>query len=234
MRNIRKVTVTMLLVMAMLTMGCGSKDKENTKTTDAPVITEEVSVSVGEETQAPKETEEVSDNQDEKSDSATEDEHESQSVAMDTEEEESGICIYYGDSQAEHLIADNIGEQEVTPELLLSELAKHNVISEKTKINSIDVTTSESNGKSLVVDFSQEFQDELFTQGTAGEFLMLGSVVNTFLKAYEAENMTITVNGNPVESGHCIYEKTMKFCDIDENASGDEVTEKLSEALGAQ
>lgn len=234
MSRVRKLTVTMLLVMAMLTMGCGSKEEDNAKTTEAPVVTEEVSQSVTEETEEPQETENVSGDDEEKTDSANEEKHASNSSDKDAEEEESGIRIYYADSQAEHLVSENIGEEEVSPELLLSQLAKHNVISKKTKINSIDQTKSESKGNSLTVDFSQEFQDDLFTQGTAGEFLMMGSVVNTFLRAYDAESMTITVNGNPLESGHCIYEKPMKFCDIDENASADEVTQKLSDALGVE
>ena len=234
MSRVRKCTVTILLVVAMLTLGCGSKEKGNTKTTEAPVVTEEVSPSVGVGTEEPQETETVSEDEEEKVDSANEEKHASNSSNDSTEEEESGIRIYYADSQAEHVISENIGEEEVTPEFLLSQLAKHNVISKKTKINSIKQTKSESGGSSLIVDFSQEFQDDLFTQGTAGEFLMMGSVVNTFLRAYDADNMTITVNGNPLESGHCIYEKPMKFCDIDENASADEVTQKISDALGVE
>lgn len=234
MRRARRFTVAMLLVMAMLTVGCGSKEEENTKTTDAPVATEEVSQSAAVETEEPQTTEDVPVEDEEKTDSASEEERASNSSDNATEEEESGIRIYYADSQAEHVVSDNIGEEEVSPELLLGELAKHNVISKKIKINSLNQKKSENNGNSLSVDFSQEFQDELFMQGTAGEFLMLGSVVNTFLKAYDAESMTITVNGNPLESGHCIYEKPMKFCEIDEKASADEVMQKLSDALGAE
>lgn len=234
MSRVRKFTVTIVLVMAMLTLGCGSKEKENAKTTEAPVVTEEVVQSITAETENPQETENVSGEDEEKADSANEEEHASNSSSKDAEEEESGIRIYYADSQAEHLVFENIGEEEVSPELLLSQLAKHNVISKKTKINSIDQTKSQSKGNRLIVDFSQEFQDDLFTQGTAGEFLMMGSIVNTFLRAYDAESMTITVNGNPLESGHCIYERPMKFCDIDENASADEVTQKLSDALGVE
>lgn len=234
MTRVRKLTITMLLVMAMLTMGCGSKDKENTKTTEAPVVTEEVSQSVAEETEVPQETEDVVEQNAEKSDSADEEERASNSSTNEEEEEESGIRIYYADSQAEHLLSENIGEEEVSTDLLLSHLAKHDVISDKTKINSINQTKSESNGTSLTVDFSQEFQDDLFTQGTAGEFLMMGSVVNTFLRAYNADSMIITVNGNPLESGHCIYENPMKFCEVDENASADQVTQQLSEALGVE
>lgn len=234
MTRVRKLTITMLLVMAMLTMGCGSKDKENTKTTEAPVVTEEVSQSVAEETEVPQSTEDVVEQNAEKSDSADEEERASNSSTNEEEEEESGIRIYYADSQAEHLLSENIGEEEVSTDLLLSHLAKHDVISDKTTINSINQTKSESNGTSLTVDFSQEFQDDLFTQGTAGEFLMMGSVVNTFLRAYNADSMIITVNGNPLESGHCIYENPMKFCEVDENASADQVTQQLSEALGVE
>ena len=234
MSRVRKCTVTMLLVMAMLTLGCGSKEKENTKTTETPVVTEEVSPSAEVETEQPQETETVSEEEEEKTDSANEEKRASNSSDNSSKEEENGIRIYYADSQAEHVISENIGEEEVTPELLLSQLAKHNVISKNTKVNSIKQTKSESDGNCLAVDFSQEFQDDLFTQGTAGEFLMMGSVVNTFLRAYDADSMTITVNGNPLESGHCIYEKPMKFCDIDENASADEVTQKISEALGVE
>jgi len=211
MSRVRKCTVTMLLVMAMLTLGCGSKEKENTKTTETPVVTEEVTQSAEVETEEPQETETVSEEEEEKVDSANEEEHASNSSDNSDEEEESGIRIYYADSQAEHVISENIGEEEVTPELLLSQLAKHNVISKQTKINSIKQTKSESDGNSLAVDFSQEFQDDLFMQGTAGEFLMMGSVVNTFLSAYDADSMTITVNGNPLESGHCIYEKSYEI-----------------------
>lgn len=234
MSRVKKCTVTMLLVMAMLTLGCGSKEKENTNPTETPVVTEEISQSAEVETEELQETENVSEEEGEKAGSSNEEKHASNSSDNSAEEEESGIRIYYADSQAEHVISENIGEEEVTPELLLSQLAKHNVVSKQTKINSIKQTKSGSDGNSLAVDFSQEFQDDLFTQGTAGELLMMGSIVNTFLRAYDADSMTITVNGNPLESGHCIYENPMKFCDIDENASADEVTQKISEALGVE
>ena len=47
--------------------------------------------------------------------------------------------------------------------------------------------------------------------GTAGEYLTMGSVVNTFLTAFDAETMTLTVNGKPLETGHDIYDYDLGF-----------------------
>ena len=108
----------------------------------------------------------------------------------------------------------------------------HDVL-EDTKVNSIKETKS-SKGKTLEVDFSEKFQEALFNQGSSGEFIMMGSVVNTFLRAYEADNMTITVNGNILESGHCIYESSMKAYEPDEDASSEENMSGIVNALGVE
>ena len=45
----------------------------------------------------------------------------------------------------------------------------------------------------------------------SGEYIMMGSLVNSFIKAFEAGGMSITVNGSVLESGHTIYDFTMSF-----------------------
>ena len=151
-----------------------------------------------------------------------------------TDHVEDGISIYHGDDNAEYIIEDKIPKQEVTPELLLSELEKRGILKKNTRVNSLNVKKSKENGTTLALDFSKEFQDQLYQQGTAGEFIMMGSVVDTFLKAYEADSMTITVNGNILESGHCVYEGDMKFYEPDDSVSADKAAEAIAEALGAE
>ena len=36
--------------------------------------------------------------------------------------------------------------------------------------------------------------------------MIMGSVVNTYLSAYDAESVFITVNGEILETGHMIYD----------------------------
>ena len=202
------LSVAMLLLLVALGASCGKKNGKKVEQTpkatevviEVPTATPEVTTAAGVEA----------------TDSA--------------EKEEDGISIYHGDDNAEYIIEDKIPKQEVTPELLIKELAKRGILEENTSVNSLNIEKSQQNGTSLQVDF----QDELYRQGTAGEFIMMGSVVDTFLKAYEADTMTITVNGNTLESGHCIYEGDMKFYEPDDSVSADKAAEAIAEALGAE
>ena len=218
MRKKRLLATAVLLTMALASTACGKKKAE--EPTSTPWDTD---FSKYESTKEPDATETV-----------TETEQPDVDSAKAGKDEDGGVEIYYGDSSAEHLTSEIVEEEEVTPELLVKKLVEHQILSDGTKVNSFKETDSQSNGKQLEVDFSMEFQDALFAQGTSGEFLMLGSVVNTFLDAYEADSMLITVEGNTLESGHCIYEKPMRYCEMDEHSSADEMAEKLSEALGAE
>lgn len=225
--KMRRMCTLLVLVLALASVGCGKKKEDVAEqSTEAPVVTEAVTETPTEvPTETPAPTEEV----------AEEEKNEEQldKVTPAPTPEEDKLWIYYGDENAENLLIDGIEKQKVTPELLISELSKRNVISKDTKINSIKETKT-SNGKTLELDFSEKFQEDLFNQGSSGEFIMMGSVVNTFLRAYEADSMTITVNGNILESGHCIYESSMKAYEPDEDASSEENMSGIVNALGVE
>lgn len=225
--KIRRTCTLLVLLLALASVGCGKKKQDVAEQpTESPIVTEAVTEAPTEApTETPAATEEVTEEEKNKKklDKAT---------PAPTPEEDK-LWIYYGDENAENLLIDGIEKQKVTPELLINELAKRNVFSEDTKINSIKETKS-SAGKTLQLDFSEKFQEDLFNQGSSGEFIMMGSVVNTFLRAYEADSMTITVNGNILESGHCIYENPMKAYEPDEDASSEENMSGIVNALGVE
>lgn len=224
--KMRKMCTLLILILALASVGCGKKKQEVAEQpTETPVATEFVTEAP---TKVPTETPAATD--------VVEEEKKDEQFAKETPiptPEEDKLWIYYGDDNAENLLIDGIEKQKVTPELLISELVKRNVILEDTKVNSIK-ETKYSKGKTLEVDFSEKFQEALFNQGSSGEFIMMGSVVNTFLRAYEADNMTITVNGNILESGHCIYESPMRAYEPDEDASSEENMSGIVDALGVE
>lgn len=57
------------------------------------------------------------------------------------------------------------------------------------------------------------FQNQRKSYGTSGENMLLGCVVNTFLDAYKAETVFITVDGGILESGHAIYDFPLHYVD---------------------
>ena len=72
---------------------------------------------------------------------------------------------------------------------------------------------------SLVKDFAKigmgisyitkEFAKDVCSSGTAGEYIKVGCVVNTFLDAFEVDTLTITVEGKAWESGHVVYDEPL-------------------------
>ena len=91
-------------------------------------------------------------------------------------------------------------------ELILKMLIDNSMLNEDIALNSAVLVDSRLN-----LDFNQAFLDQLLTYGTAGERMMIGCVVNTYLSVYDADTVYITVNGEIMESGHVIYDFPMEF-----------------------
>lgn len=225
----KKLLTMGMLVMAMALSACGSKEEtkkeENVSAGETTITPTEDTTPV--ETEAPTEEPEVTE---------TPVIEATATVAPkenETEPKEEGITIYYGDENAEHILSTQIPKQKVTPELLVAELAKRDILTSDVTVKSFK-ETKKGNVKTLAVDFGEKFREILFSQGSSGEYIMMGSVVDTFLKAYGAESMTITVEGDMLESGHCIYDSEMTFYEPSSNDSAEKVSEGIADALGVE
>lgn len=91
---------------------------------------------------------------------------------------------------------------------LPDELVKAGVLTEDVQINFIKW---DSDNTTVTADLNSAFRDLMNRQGTTGEYMIMGCVVNTFLSAYEAEQIRITVDGEILETGHVIYDHPMGF-----------------------
>jgi hypothetical protein len=61
-----------------------------------------------------------------------------------------------------------------------------------------------------VADMNVEYGFAI-SQGTTGEYIHLGCVVNTLLTYYNLDNITITIEGQVAETGHEIYDYPLSF-----------------------
>lgn len=115
------------------------------------------------------------------------------------------FTVYTPNENYDGFIATEVeGEALALPD----ELVKAGVLTEDVQINYIKW---ESDNTTVTVDLSSAFRDLLNSQGSTGEHMLMGCVVNTFLSAYEAEQIYITVDGEILESGHVIYDFPMEF-----------------------
>ena len=115
---------------------------------------------------------------------------------------------------------------DATSQGLVDALIAHGVLPEGTAVENFatrsdgvetqegDMVSYEVGDVSLSLDLSEEFLSALENAGTSGETMVLGSVVNTFLTAYHAVEMTLTCGGAAVETGHGVYDGPLPFFDL--------------------
>lgn len=121
-------------------------------------------------------------------------------------EEETKVLIYYGNADADGFEQKEVMIKGLTPENLIGELRKLSVVSIDTEVKAF-----EQDGKNLKLDLSKGFSGYLNMMGTSGEYIVMGGLVNTFLTAYDGENILITVEGETLETGHTSYEALLVF-----------------------
>ena len=118
--------------------------------------------------------------------------------------------IYVPNENANGFVVETISTEEISEETVLVELKKYNVLTEDVSINSFHVENN-----LITIDFNQAFADIVCSMGISGEIMVLGSVVNTFLDAFQAESVYFTVDGQILESGHAIYDFALSFVSVD-------------------
>ena len=126
---------------------------------------------------------------------------ESTEAQTDPTEELVAFTVYTPD---ENLIGFIANEVTASRESALEALIAAGVLNEGITVNSFEL-----DGKLLKLDLNSAFADLINQQGTTGERMVMGSLVNTYLSAFQAETVLITVEGQILESGHVIYDFPM-------------------------
>ena len=117
------------------------------------------------------------------------------------------VTLYKGDDNAEYVIPVECEIAEQSPQAIADKLVELGVFGSAVTANSFTV----DNSNVIHLDMGQDFAAQIFSSGTAGEHIMVGSLVNSFISVYEADAVLITVDGKPFESGHAIYDYALSF-----------------------
>lgn len=135
--------------------------------------------------------------------------------------EETEVTLYLPNDNADgfETVTETV---KANPQGLVDALIAHDALPEGVTVNDFrmenngtettegegdDATVSYTPGDSQIfLDVSQAFGDAAASTGTAGETMLLGSLVNTMLTCYNAETLTLTVDGAVLETGHNVYD----------------------------
>ena len=114
--------------------------------------------------------------------------------------------LYLPNDNADGFEVETVETTEITADSVLAELQSRGALPEAVAVNRFSIE-----GTQLNIDFNQPFADLICSMGTAGELMITGSVVNTYLSAFQAESVFFTVNGEILESGHVVYDFPLTF-----------------------
>ena len=132
------------------------------------------------------------------------------STAEETEERYSFFVFRPNDS-FDGLVKETVTADKLDCDTVLNELIERKVLTSDSAVKEFNA----DNG-AITVDFNEAFGRVICSMGTIGEMLVMGSVVNTFLDAFDCETFSFTVEGKTLESGHVIYDFPMSFFASDE------------------
>ncbi|MDD2980161.1 MAG: GerMN domain-containing protein [Hespellia sp.] len=120
------------------------------------------------------------------------------------ESEEKKVTLYYSNANADGFDTEEVTIPELTPAALVKKLSEKS--SALTNVSVLSFSESQSaDAKVIDLDLSVEFSNGLKNQGSAGEYITMGSLCNTFLSAYECDKIRVTVEGQILETGHAEY-----------------------------
>lgn len=120
------------------------------------------------------------------------------------------VTVYYGNGASQKLNTEITKMDVLSAENLIDALGRHNIVSLGTKVNSFEMQDVDG-VKTLSLDLSKTFREYLKTMTKEGENVIISSVAATFLEAYGAEGIVITIDGDTLETGHAVYEEPIRY-----------------------
>ena len=125
-------------------------------------------------------------------------------------QEKKQVEIFYGNEDGDRILSEVIEMESVTAAKVMQQLVKKEVVSAEAKV--LGITKQTQDGKiRLKLNMSKEFGEFVSTMGSSGEYIIVGSLVNTFLRVYDADDVLILIEGETFETGHQTYENYLQY-----------------------
>jgi predicted small lipoprotein YifL len=176
-------TIFLIITIVFVSIGCNQKGS--------------VEENVPKDVNKTEETQTTDENEKEETDQSIENEKEA-------DQSSKKVMIYSMNTNVDGFISEEVELPEITADSLLEQLILKSVITPEVKILSCKESTLDGI-KVLDLDFSSTLDVFMNNVGSSAEYYVIGSICNTFLEAYDAEQIKITIEGGSFETGHAQY-----------------------------
>ena len=192
------ITTILLITLVFSLMACGRNSgdsQESSGTSDTQ--TEEQK----EDEQGETEDQETENEEPQQEPEASQD---TQTSAQEPAAETAKITVYYSNADATAFESSEVSIPSLSPEAVLGALVSQGALTADVAENSFTMNTMDGKA-SIELDLNSAFATYVSNMGTTGEYYTVGALVNTFLDAYECEQIRITVDGEVLATGHAEY-----------------------------
>ena len=215
------IAVSTALMMGIT--GCESTTqkpaKEETKkeeTKEEETKQPETSKDTDSESAETTEEKDVEDSEAEKKEDTAEKAEDTTKETESEESQEEQLILYLPNENADGWNVTKNQTEQITPDIIIGQLVGAGAIPDSVTVVSFGEDQGE-NGLILKLDLSSNFAEGLLNMGTAGEYLTMGAVVNSFLDTYQADGIEITAGGAVIETGHTSFEGVLNHFDSNES-----------------
>ncbi len=124
----------------------------------------------------------------------------------ETPPEGQSVIVYVPDEQVETLMPVGAQAADDSDQALVDAMVEAGALPA-----GVEVQSSALEDKVLTLDMNAVYGNAVRSAGTTGETMLVYALVNTFAQARGAEQVLITVDGAPLESGHEIYDYPLEM-----------------------
>lgn len=120
------------------------------------------------------------------------------------------LHIYSGDEQAENIIRETVCVDEVTEQVVMEKVVSALEMDKAVALKSISFGMH-GGDKVVMLDLNQAFADYVKKMSASGEYIVMGSLADTFLDCYQCDLMLVTVEGKVLDTGRDVYEEYLEM-----------------------
>ncbi len=191
------IIAILLLTLVFSLAACGRNSGDSQEPSDSSdTQTEE------QKEEEPEETEEPEAEEEQPSQDATN--TDTQTPAQEPVAETATITVFYSNADSTAFESSEVQIASLSPEAVLEALVSQGALTADVAENPFTMNTVDGK-ESIELDLNSAFATYVSNMGTTGEYYTVGALVNTFLDAYECEQIRITVDGDTLSTGHAEY-----------------------------
>ena len=199
------VVAVILLVAVLIGLGLDPKEENHkAEATDPTTISEdqaEAEEQMREELLAAEQRQEAEEQQRLAEEQAKQEEERQR---IDAAQEQQGVplTVFYGNDTAEFLLSRIVTVPEINAGEIIGQLQEAQVLGGDITLLRMEIGSDGC----MILNFNEAFGQQLGMYGSAGEYLMVGSTVDTFLAAFpECDRVRILIEGEPCSYGQMDY-----------------------------